>query len=54
MTTKDWVRASLIVLAWVLAMAWSVWITRHLSLSATIVGLGVATVSVIYLARTFR
>jgi hypothetical protein len=54
MTARDWARASLVILAWVLAVGWSVWITRHLTFSATLVGIGIATVTVIYLARTFR
>lgn len=54
MTAKDRLRAGLILFVWIVALAWVVWITRYLSVTATLLGcLGISWL-VIYLARGLR
>jgi hypothetical protein len=54
MTLKDKVRAITVITIWLVALAWVIWITRYLSITATLLGcLGISWL-VVYLARGFR
>ena len=54
MTARDKIRAAIVITIWVLALAWVVWITRYLSITATLIGCGLISWAVVYTARIFR